>query len=253
MAQVERTTGDPAFAAPGSGRITNLTAAPGLCLVRLGSNGVEGERYLTRVTRTLIGRSAECDLVLNGETVSRVHAVIRRAANGFLIEDRSRNGTWVNGIRVRERLLRDGDQVRIGPYFLQVELEPARSTNLYPQRDTGSSSLAEAAIPPQLFVRGLEEGVTFSLTGTEVTIGRRPGNDILLEGEKISRDHAVIRREGRSFRLVDLGSANGTHVNGQRIERVELSNGDRIKIGNYDCQVSFRSDDCLLHFRKLSQ
>ncbi|MFN9740981.1 MAG: FHA domain-containing protein, partial [Acidobacteriota bacterium] len=115
MAQLERTTGDPTFAARGSGRITSLTAAPGLCLVLLGSNGVESERYLTRVTRTLIGRSADCDLVLHGETVSRVHAVIRRESNGFLIEDRSRNGTWVNGIRVRERLLRDGDQLRIGP------------------------------------------------------------------------------------------------------------------------------------------
>lgn len=253
MAQLERTTGDSTVAVGGSARITNHTAAPALHLLLLGSNGVASERFVTRSAKTSIGRSGECDLVLAGETVSRVHAVLRRAVNGFLIEDQSRNGTWVNGIRIRERMLRDGDQVRIGPHYLQVELDAARSTNLYPHRDTGSDQTghADLACPgsPQIFVRGLEEGVTMSLTGDEVTIGRRPGNDILLEGEKISRDHALIRREGGSLILIDLGSANGTKINGRRIERGELFNGAQIRIGSYDCHVSFRDGDCLLHFR----
>jgi len=60
----------------------------------------------------------------------------------------------------------------------------------------------------------------------------------------------LIRRVGSTFVLVDSGSVNGTFVNGQRIERAGLADGDRIVIGNYECLVSFRDQDCILQFRK---
>lgn len=259
MAQLERRTGDSPISSPSGGRVTNLTVDSSLCLRPIGRSGIESERFHTSASKSLIGRSLECDLVLSGDTISRVHAILRRASNGYILEDHSRNGTWVNGIRVRERLLMDGDQIRIGPHYLQVELVPARSTSLYPPRDTGTSNLPPQAeaVPStgQIFVRGLEEGVTMSLTGVEVVIGRRPGNDILLEGEKISRDHALIRREGKSLRICDLGSANGTTINGRRIKRdeiVELQNGDRIRIGNYECLVGLREEDSLLVFKRMA-
>lgn len=214
----------------------------------------EPERFITQSSGLAIGRSAECDLLLSGPTVSRVHCVVKRVSSGYLIEDCSRNGTWVNGIRVRSCLLRDGDQVRIGSHTLHVELVTARPTSQATGRETGSGYLPrpdlERAPAPQVFVRGLEEGVTLSLCGEEISIGRHPGNDIQLDCEKVSREHTLIRRCGSILLLVDLGSVNGTCVNGFRVERSELKDGDLLRIGDYLCQVCFRGQDCLLQFRK---
>lgn len=191
---------------------------------------------------------------------------MKRVNSGYILEDCSRNGTWVNGMRIRTCLLRDGDQVRIGNHHVRVEFTTARPTAQAAGRETGSEHLQSLDWPdrqpsqkevsrgsaplPQIFVRGLEEGVTFSLNGNDTTIGRHPSSDIRLEGEKVSRTHSLIRRVGSTFVLVDSGSVNGTFVNGQRIERAGLADGDRIVIGNYECLVSFRDQDCILQFRK---
>ena len=69
-----------------------------------------------------------------------------------------------------------------------------------------------------------------SLSGGELTIGRTPGNDIVIDNVGVSRRHAVIRVQGGKAILEDLGSANGTFIRGQKIERYDLQDGDEIAI-----------------------
>ena len=71
----------------------------------------------------------------------------------------------------------------------------------------------------------------FPVVVDQITIGRAPGNDILIDNLGVSRQHAVVKAaEGRYF-LEDLGSANGTAVNGERIASPrELQDGDQIII-----------------------
>ncbi|HEX5503002.1 MAG TPA: ATP-binding cassette domain-containing protein, partial [Thermomicrobiales bacterium] len=64
------------------------------------------------------------------------------------------------------------------------------------------------------------------------TIGRDPGNDLALPSRVVSRYHAVLEQDGATSRLRDLGSANGTTVNGEPIESVALADGDEIWIGD---------------------
>jgi ABC transport system ATP-binding/permease protein len=67
-----------------------------------------------------------------------------------------------------------------------------------------------------------------------VRIGRGgDNNDIAVppEFKSISRRHIEIRREGKSYRLIDLGSSNGVYVNGQKVENIVLQDGDQIRIG----------------------
>ncbi len=75
-----------------------------------------GQRWLIREDRVLIGRGADCAIVLPERRVSRHHARIERTADGrYLLYDLgSKNGTWVNGEEVREapRLLQDGDELQ---------------------------------------------------------------------------------------------------------------------------------------------
>jgi pSer/pThr/pTyr-binding forkhead associated (FHA) protein len=69
--------------------------------------------------RTIVGRGAESDLRLPVGTISRRHAEIERIAGGWLVRDlNSENGTWVNGERVWEQVLVDGDRVQFGTVCL---------------------------------------------------------------------------------------------------------------------------------------
>jgi len=71
--------------------------------------------------------------------------------------------------------------------------------------------------------------------GDLVTVGRAPKNDIVLPDSYISAKHARFRQVGDTYLLEDLGSTNGTMVNGVRIkEPIPLRNGDRISFGQVD-------------------
>jgi hypothetical protein len=75
--------------------------------------------------------------------------------------------------------------------------------------------------------------------GAETTLGRAEGNQIVLQDGLASRQHAVIRRQGEGYAIEDLGSRNGTLVNGARIGApTPLRPGDRITIGSLQFVVS---------------
>jgi pSer/pThr/pTyr-binding forkhead associated (FHA) protein len=81
------------------------------------------------------------------------------------------------------------------------------------------------------------------LTDAGVTIGRDPANDVTLEEDKlVSRSHAEIIVRGEQWYLVDLGSRNGTSVNGRRAQRHPLRDGDIIGIGSAQFQFVLESD-----------
>ncbi len=75
---------------------------------------------------SLLGRSPDCLIILASQRVSREHAVVRRIHCGLEIEDLgSRNGTWVNGTRIRRAtVLQQGDEVQLGEDRLEVVLKP---------------------------------------------------------------------------------------------------------------------------------
>jgi pSer/pThr/pTyr-binding forkhead associated (FHA) protein len=64
------------------------------------------------------------------------------------------------------------------------------------------------------------------------TLGRDPGNDIILRDPKVSRHHSEIVFERGFFVLHDLASANGTYVNGKRVRVAPLTHGARLRMGN---------------------
>jgi hypothetical protein len=76
----------------------------------------------------------------------------------------------------------------------------------------------------------------FPLDGPEAMIGRAENATVSLPDPGISRLHARIVREGDDFVVEDLGSTNGTEVNGQLIKRRRLADGDRVRLGNSTLQ-----------------
>ena len=80
---------------------------------------------------------------------------------------------------------------------------------------------------PKLIINGM----TYELVDDLVTIGRGPDNIIMINNPSVSSHHAQLQLAGETYRLKDLGSTNGTHVNGKPVTETLLSFDDRIRFG----------------------
>jgi len=170
--------------------------------------------------RLTIGRSAACDLVVDSVLVSRQHAQLECAAGRCTIEDLgSSNGTFVNGRRVSRAALSPGDRLRLG----DVELAYQGGT---------------AAPPAGAWLE--HGGRRHTLSPAGLVIGRSHDSDLVLADERASRQHASIDLQGDAWVISDLGSANGTLVNGERVQVRELRSGDEIRVG--DTRLYFRQE-----------
>ncbi|AZS40141.1 FHA domain-containing protein [Microbacterium oxydans] len=103
--------------------IAALPAGSALLLVRSGA--LAGARYLLDTDVTTVGRHPEADIFFDDVTVSRRHAEITRTGSTFeIIDQRSLNGTYVNGERVDRSTLADGSELRVGKFRLNFFASP---------------------------------------------------------------------------------------------------------------------------------
>lgn len=80
---------------------------------------------------------------------------------------------------------------------------------------------------------GPRTGERFILHGESATIGRTDEHPICLDDVTVSRSHAEVRWEGGAYRVVDLGSLNGTYLNQRRIEAETIRHGDELQVGRF--------------------
>ena len=88
--------------------------------------------------------------------------------------------------------------------------------------------------PPREVVTLKFDGREVPITGDRIVLGRSRECDIRLADTNVSRRHAEVRYEDGAYWIVDLGSTNGTELNSRKIQRAELSDGDRITLGSTD-------------------
>ncbi len=110
-----------------------------------------------------------------------------------------------------------------------VSLEPDEELRIGVFRvETRFDESTEASSPVYL---ELPDGSTLPLPGDTATIGRLTDSTIVLNDPNASRRHAELRVDGHSYALVDLGSTNGSRVNGVKVERQLLRDGDELTFG----------------------
>lgn len=240
------------------------TAAPGatggriVCLT-------DGREYTISDGSIVFGREAGSDVVVTGSEVSRRHAEIQATPDGYVLNDLSVNGTFVNGERVgRQHMLARADVIRIGNDEFRFYADAAPPAAARPRRSvpqvtapqppTGAGArlsdtlmgmpqpLPNPSVTPtapqaaplaSLLVRsGALKGRRLPVKVPVVNIGRAEFNDVVISDPSVSTSHAKLQRREDIWVVSDLGSTNGTFVEGERVEgEVPLVAGSTVKFG----------------------
>ncbi len=204
-------------------------------------SGERREFVLAVGATATIGRSPDNQICIPERHVSRKHAVINFQDGIFMISDLgSANGTFVNDQPLTDPFpLAHGDVIRLyvpvlnfSAVVTEAEQEHARITGtlIVPAGSTGRPTLH--------ITSGAQEGAEIALLTPRLTIGRATSSatwDVALQDRSVSRPHAeIVRQEDGSWAIRDLGSANGTLVNGVPVtgdELRELKDGAVIVMG----------------------
>jgi hypothetical protein len=123
---------------------------------------------------------------------------------------------------------RDESYSFLGPVEADLVVEPGQRTGTFAidarfREGPGGSGAGSLLLP---------SGERYVLREHKVVLGRLPDCDITLVDPNVSRQHAEIQPRGDGFVLVDLGSTNGSRVNGIRVAERELRDGDELGFGN---------------------
>lgn len=133
--------------------------------------------------------------------------------------------------RAPRRSIRVHARVAEGQFATPAEAEQVQRTEVYRViRERGG-------VPPRI-LRLTSDGreQTFTIRGTTTTIGRALDNDLILESTDVSRHHARLDYADDRYQLTDLGSTNGTRVNGRPVGQATLHDGDEIELGSLRLQ-----------------
>ena len=167
---------------------------------------------------------------------------LNRQMEGWLTQIAAERGyTLIDRVRVQisgdDRVARRtiavhaaiADRPDVGPAAQNVQ----QRTEIYRvvQRETGLA-------PQRLrILSGPRRGEDVIIRGPTTTLGRSSDNDIVLEGGDVSRHHARLERNGHNLHVIDLGSTNGTKVNGQPVRSYLVQPGDEISFGGIQTQL----------------
>jgi pSer/pThr/pTyr-binding forkhead associated (FHA) protein len=189
------------------------------------SGGDRREFALTDPCR--IGRDADSDVPLSDAGASRRHCRLFRDADGWVVEDlNSANGTYKNEARIDRARLADGDVLRIGATTLTLSLKAVAAPDEILLEDP-----ADGAPLVLIGVAGELSGRRIDVQPPRLTVGRKASNHVVVGDGKVSGVHCEIAFEAGRPVLRDLGSTNGTFLEGKRIDEIALSHGDRVGIG----------------------
>lgn len=199
------------------------------------------EFILTEGATASIGRLADNDICIPEQHVSRRHAVITYDAERqqFLVKDMgSANGTYLNDQPLTKPAhLKNGDTIRL--YVPEVNFSTSvteHDRTLAADKGTLITAMVNTGKGKLIVTTGPQEGNTIPLLLSTLTVGRVASEahwEIALDDSSVSRPHARLELEEGSWRVVDLGSANGTLVNGNPVGEggYILQDGDIVAFG----------------------
>ncbi|THA81507.1 FHA domain-containing protein [Streptomyces sp. A0592] len=179
-----------------------------------------------------VGRDPLCEVCFEDARVSWHHAVLRPDGDHWTVEDEdSTNGTWADGHRVHEWSVGVGSELRFGD-----AQDGPRAVLIAPGPGPGPAGARPARVSnPSMTTTFRQPSAVLPLPArTAVRIGRAVDNDLVIDELDVSRRHAELRAlADGSYEIADLGSHNGTYLNGAPVTgAVPLTEGDIVGIGH---------------------
>lgn len=169
---------------------------------------LQGQRWILNQDEIVIGRAPDCDIVVPDRQVSREHAILRRGANGFVIQDMgSKNGTHVNGVRIEDQQqLRDGDVIMIA-LALKLTFVGTESTVPLSMEDAAEMGLGRLRMDPEahrVWVSGAEVEPPLSPAQYRLLnlLYRNPGK-VVSRSEVVTSVWPESQEEGISEQAID--------------------------------------------------
>lgn len=202
----------------------------------------------------VIGGSSTADITISDDVVSRNHAQVVVQGDTVILEDLgSTNGTFVNGSKIARAKITTDDAILVGLTILNLVNESGPDSfrestagfeppslvedKAWPATETRENTrrFAQFAL---LVVQGANKGTKFSLPlDSGVIIGAGRNADIALDDDVASRKHAQIWVQKGKVQVTDLGSTNGTYLNGRKVHRASLTTSDQLLIGRTILQI----------------
>lgn len=212
----------------------------------LDREGREVGRFELAAGELTIGRDADRQLILPSASVSRRHArVIIDGGQPCIVDEGSANGVIVDGVRITQPTYVTAEtridlaefRLAVEPLMGGVELAPPAPPRQ--PRVTPVPGAVQSTLPPMRLVAegGPYDGRVFELRAAEIAVGRAVDNDVVLDDPSLSRKHGKLHRRGLAeLEVEDLGSSNGTFINGRKVGRGAVKPGDVVRFG----ELSFR-------------
>lgn len=201
----------------------------------------DGKRVyvLDRLNVYEIGVASGSHIKLHDKGVALNHCRLYRTGEEFTVYALSeKRATLINSAPIQKAQIQSGDRLRVGDTEMLFELVAPEDVNTPPAEPPPAAQApqAPAGAPGNsarlLVLDGDNRGQIFSLAGREAfKIGRASTSDFRINDAKMSRDHCRIENAQNHFMIIDLESANGTIVNGEKVRKALLKNGDFLRLG----------------------
>lgn len=184
-----------------------------------------------------VGSDATAEVLLEQEGMPAVLCDLRVSDDGVALNVPVQDGAptvSVNGKPVDGFIaVRPGDQIRFGSVLVKttsVAVANSVAASDDPDNDPGATRARTAV--PKYVLRGVSGAVfskSFAITGPMV-FGRSDECDVILDSDSVSRKHAEVRPTADGLVVEDLDSANGTFINGERVQKALLKGGDELRL-----------------------
>jgi ABC-type multidrug transport system ATPase subunit len=169
-----------------------------------------------------VGRSPQNNIVIDNKNVSSSHACFKILNNEIILEDvGSTNGTYVNGEKITSQKVTASDTITFSKQYTfdWKQLEELVKAD-QPVKTEGAG---------RVHTKIKEREV--------ISIGRSSDNDLVINNIKVSRKHAKLEKTGNDWFIQDLGSSNGTFLNGEKVKKAKVTTKDVLTIGGIPLNI----------------
>jgi len=205
---------------------------------------------------TKIGRGAECDLTLAGDSLSRVQLLLIESENNYFAKNVGKAPLSHNGKPVGSTSLKEGDRLVLAEWEIEFSSKNDVSWNqdeTYASRaGKENTRLLNVALSREgltgdrlkLRIREPEKNPREYLVLQEVTtLGKSPSSDLKMDDPFCSDTHAKLIVKGGRIILFDLNSKNGSFLNGVKIKEADLEEGMKLRLGQTEIEAVLVSEE----------